>query len=452
MLLQPKKYNMALITNLVSAWKMDEESGNLVDSHGTNTGTDNGTTVVAGKINNGRTFDGTNDYVDIGGDSSLHTANAGLSFWIKSTNDARGIIFEQGDDDAVTFVSIEVGAGSTGFLTDELITIVTNSSGGTENRIGYTTATRSELFDGNWHHIVFVADTSEYRLYLDGVEKTLTVGVGNNNGAWTDKAGLDVGGIGAGIGNSVDWFAKFNGTLDELYYFNEALNDRDVTNLYNLGAGLPYPFHPIAFDNTAESTAYSFSYTCTGKDRALVVGIFNAQVNETNITGVTYDGVSLTKVITEQNTYGMYLFVLLNPASGSNTLVINKTVASDNVAFVTSYTGVGNIDAVASDKTSAGTTDLALDTAVRNSNAWLVNLGTHVCTDAGVDIVTEYTERQNAQLIAANIQASLGDSDGTVATGNVETNFSSATTRPTSIVAGLTVSLTPPTGNFLQSF
>lgn len=47
----------------VSWFKMDEESGNLIDSKGSNIGTNNGTTVVTGVHRNARSFNGVNSYV-----------------------------------------------------------------------------------------------------------------------------------------------------------------------------------------------------------------------------------------------------------------------------------------------------------------------------------------------------------------------------------------------------
>lgn len=199
----------------------------------------------------------------------------------------------------------------------------------------------------------------------------------------------------------------------------------------------------IAIDNSAKYTGTSFSYTTSGDNRVLIVGLlFEGAV--TAVTGVTYGGVSLTRLEYQSslNGFTVALYALLNPASGSNTISITTT-SSYVLALVESFTGVGAIDGHNSGKTSAGTTNLTVTNYQSVSNCWLINVGAHVCTDAVVNIVSNYTERQNDYLAAENIQAMIADSNGTVGIGGVNTNFSSSTTRPTSIVGGLTLAIAP---------
>src|SRR6202035_2845966 len=59
---------MALDDGLVGYWKLDEpnRSDTCIDSSGNGImGTPNGTTVVDGKINKARSFNGSGDYIDI---------------------------------------------------------------------------------------------------------------------------------------------------------------------------------------------------------------------------------------------------------------------------------------------------------------------------------------------------------------------------------------------------
>lgn len=70
--------------NTVGLWHMNEASGNALDSSGnSNTGTPTGTTVVAGKLGNGRSFNGTSDVINLGDTTSLNiTGNAlTVSLW-----------------------------------------------------------------------------------------------------------------------------------------------------------------------------------------------------------------------------------------------------------------------------------------------------------------------------------------------------------------------------------
>lgn len=78
---------MALSDNLISYWKLDEASGNAIDSHGSNTLTDNNTVGSAtGKINNGRDFEaGNTEYFSIATDSDTVLGDFDFSFtaWVK---------------------------------------------------------------------------------------------------------------------------------------------------------------------------------------------------------------------------------------------------------------------------------------------------------------------------------------------------------------------------------
>lgn len=100
----------------------------------------------------------------------------------------------------------------------------------------------------------------------------------------------------------------------------------------------------IAFDavgasgNGAGVTSISWSHTCTGADRLLLVGVAsNAQVS-----GVTYNSVALT-LAAEINTAagGLWtaLWYLKGPATGANTVVVTHGSGRSEGQSV-SYTGV----------------------------------------------------------------------------------------------------------------
>src|SRR4051812_28482140 len=70
-----------LLTNLVSDWKLDESSGNAIDSLGTNTLTANSAPgSVAGKVNGARNFDGTNQFFSIPTNPSVEIGTSSFSF------------------------------------------------------------------------------------------------------------------------------------------------------------------------------------------------------------------------------------------------------------------------------------------------------------------------------------------------------------------------------------
>ena len=108
---------------------------------------------------------------------------------------------------------------------------------------------------------------------------------------------------------------------------------------------------PPAFD--AASSAYAegnaditFSHTCTGSDRLLLVMASVNASDATSIAGATYNGVAMTLVTSIDNTDSFantitYLFRLIAPATGANNIVVDVEGAPGNVAVsAASFTGV----------------------------------------------------------------------------------------------------------------
>lgn len=106
----------------------------------------------------------------------------------------------------------------------------------------------------------------------------------------------------------------------------------------------------IAFDasSTGESvagaTSLTFAHTCTGSDRILFVATAVIVPNGVNVSGITYNGVALTKVneSNPQTNIESGLWYLIAPSTGANNIVISAagTNASTIIGGVgMSYTG-----------------------------------------------------------------------------------------------------------------
>lgn len=136
----------------------------------------------------------------------------------------------------------------------------------------------------------------------------------------------------------------------------------------------------IAFDAatdlgfTLSGTSISANHTCTGSDRLLVVGTVGNGGTD-SITGVTYNGVAMTKSTNIQGGGGSRyatLWYLVAPATGSNSVVISG--ASGVIAGVAaSYTGVNQSSPVDNTGTQSATTgnNQVSITPVAN-NCWMV--------------------------------------------------------------------------------
>ena len=180
-----------------------------------NTSTQTVEIAVAGIANNySMSFDGTNDFIDVG--SFSLNANAGtVSAWIKSSNtsDFQMIIGK--------FVS---GSRQLQFRTEtngKIRLILYKSS--TVNSLLDSTGT---VLDGNWHHVVFTYNSSGINLYIDG-----SASGSNTTNITPVQASTDNFMIGARKISTPEKF--FNGSIDEVAVWNTALTSTQVAEIYN---------------------------------------------------------------------------------------------------------------------------------------------------------------------------------------------------------------------------
>lgn len=177
-------------------------------------------------------FDGTNDYVALSAPAAANfAAPATLCGWVNTLADTAQTLWGLTDNTATVdnTVSVFIGNAVTGNLTNELITVNRKIATVTTYILGYTTATRTELIDGKWHHIAITYNGTVVAIYLDGISKTVTVGTGSNNGAFggiTTVTNLD---IGARHANGPGAF--MNGALDDVRLYNRALSPLEILDV-----------------------------------------------------------------------------------------------------------------------------------------------------------------------------------------------------------------------------
>lgn len=137
----------------------------------------------------------------------------------------------------------------------------------------------------------------------------------------------------------------------------------------------------IAYDNASHSaflngTSNNLSHTTSGSDRLLCVYVY-ATTN--NITGASYNGVSMTQVDNQLMTGAaagqyIYMYFLLNPASGANNVTVTSSSGMAGYISAVSYTGVaqsGQPDASNKQATSP-TTSLTTSVTTTADNCWLM--------------------------------------------------------------------------------
>jgi len=221
---------MALETDLEAYYKFD---GDLTDSLSNYNLTNNGTESVTGKINQGRDFVASND--DTAYNSSFNKNVYAISLWFKpdsqitSSTSCQRLISFRDDNNPQRWVDL---GSSSGYATNETIIINTGTSG------NYGRTYIKDNISADWHHLVISWDSgnSEYKFYLDGNEKTIYTG--SHSGAADLLNNTNY----IGLSDVVQSSDFYNGLIDEVGIWSRALTSSEVTELYNSGDGLQYPF------------------------------------------------------------------------------------------------------------------------------------------------------------------------------------------------------------------
>ena len=215
----------SLLTGLISYWKLDESSGNSIDSA---SGGNNGTTTniiysATGKINTAYQFDAT-AYVDYGNPSNLSFSAGSISYWVYPTNLIGAMIhLSKGN------VADDINGWWTGTLGDSILYIeLANASSFQLEAIS-----SGALSINTWYHVVATWDGSTVKSYINNIPVL--------NTAQTVTPITNV--YNFNIGKSSHAASSFfEGTLDEVGVWNRTLTSTEISTLYNSGAGKAYPF------------------------------------------------------------------------------------------------------------------------------------------------------------------------------------------------------------------
>jgi len=156
-------------------------------------------------------FDGSNDYVSVTID--VPETNTGVSLWLKTTADNRGV-----------FAVVDADLGGGGH--DRHLYL--DNTGNLRTRIHATesiSTTGLNLADGEWHHVVhtYGGAAGGQKLYIDGALEA-SGSKADSDFDWQQRINIGFSNDGAN-----DWF---QGNIDEVQYFDAALDATDVTNLY----------------------------------------------------------------------------------------------------------------------------------------------------------------------------------------------------------------------------
>jgi hypothetical protein len=210
--------------DLISHWKFDETGGTIVaDSKDGNPGTIYGAASwSAGKLGNALNFNGTNTYVDVGDKDNLDfgaTTSFTIAAWIKAIQTPQGgaIVLKRRVGGEGTFYE-----GYKFVLSNNKLYLgMQDNSGNRKDIFGNTV-----VADNQWHHIAAVRDVSSDKLYLylDG-EPDATPVTDNTTGTLATSQSF-------WIGRQPYYNSYFNGGIDDVRIYNQALSAEEVRQLY----------------------------------------------------------------------------------------------------------------------------------------------------------------------------------------------------------------------------
>ena len=236
-----------LWNNLVAYWSGDNTAN---DAKGTYNGTlVNGATYSTGKISNGFSLDGVNDYVNIspslGSTFSKPSSVHSYSAWIYPTSLAGyNWIIQNGLNNSGTSMILN-GANLCFFI-----------QGGNNQ-----TTSSATLTVNTWTMVTVVYNgAGSVSFYKNGVLSN------SSSASWTET----VAGTNTYIGSYIGATHFFDGKIDEVGAWNRALTATEVTELYNAGAGKQYVAPTPAY--TTRTTAFA---TATGITDTTILNALN---------------------------------------------------------------------------------------------------------------------------------------------------------------------------------
>ena len=209
---------MALITNLISYWDMEDASGGITDIHGSNDGTEGGNPTYGetGIIGDAIDFNG-DGYFELGDTPFDITDQLSISMWIKPDSFPHNQM-----PISKSYLAYEIlikGASWHAYINGDEMYLPD---------LDPTT---------EWQHVVFTYDKD------GGDDNKILYVNGTNIGSETQTGTIDLNNSQLTLGRRPGQAGyDYHGLIDEVGIWDRILSPAEVTELYNSGAGLAYPF------------------------------------------------------------------------------------------------------------------------------------------------------------------------------------------------------------------
>lgn len=254
-------------------------NGNANDESGnSNNGIVNGATLTTdrfGNINSAFSFNGVNNYINLGNGNSINigTKDFSISIWFKTKEHSTsalehphsGIVLYKGSWWSEIGYSLYMRGSEYGSIGGHLGVEVASGPIGTV--IERTDNEIDKYNDGVWHNLIFIAERIKLgKVYVDG--KLYFAGdISVDNGSLENTTPLTIGGQ---LSNDRSW----HGLLDDFRIFNRVLNEQEIQALYNenilslstdnqtinFEQWITIPINTLNLNSTDNVLSYKFDY------------------------------------------------------------------------------------------------------------------------------------------------------------------------------------------------
>lgn len=287
---------MALTDNLISYYKLDENAANTTvsDSHGSNDGTSSTNTSnlydASGVLNSCFDFTASSSERISLGTAFRFTGAFSVSLWVKFTETAnKAWIGNVGNLSHNTDGWVVMTAGQNIYLQ------INNGTSYQNNELQVAT-TAGNYGDGNFRHVVVTYDGSSnasgVTIYVNGSSVATNADSDTLSGSLTYANTTYIGAVNSG--------SYTDATIDEIGVWDKELTSSEVTQLYNSGSGLEYPF---SSDITVNPSAISLSTTNNEPIYLIDVGLVSINAN-LNVQTPTITGTSIRDTAVASGTIG----------------------------------------------------------------------------------------------------------------------------------------------------
>jgi hypothetical protein len=287
--------NGALTDNLTNYLTFDSiSSTTIISSVGLNGSLGASPVNISGVVGRAYQTNGVSSYVLLGNNfGTILTGNFTLNFWLKTTASATdtNVIHAR---NSVGGYEVPVLAVNAGGISGKMYWSYDVDSPAGAIALSITNAT---IKDGNWHMITISKSggkCANYTIYLDGSSQTITCIT--DTLAFADSVGTKFSvtqPVGA-LSSSGSYSLFSNMSIDEYGIWDKKLSSSEVSQLYNSGSGLTYPFvtsnSAFSFVSSPDNPLVNHSFSQSYMNFSLNASLMNNSLNcSLNLNGVVND-------------------------------------------------------------------------------------------------------------------------------------------------------------------